>query len=131
MKLITLLVMISVCTYFSIGQKNLKDLNPSKDFENILVKKIGGDKLSTQFIIWVKDTVRTHRHEDHSESLYVIEGNGIFYLNHKQFIIGPGDFITINKKSWHAVKVTSEKPLKVLSVQSPEFLGEDRTFKHQ
>lgn len=130
MKLFALLIIIYGYSFLAIGQENLKELSPSEDFENILVKKIGGDELSTQFIIWVKDTVRTHRHEDHSESLYIIEGSGIFYMNDQRFKIGVGDFITINKKSWHAVKVTSKKPLKVLSVQSPEFLGEDRTFKH-
>jgi mannose-6-phosphate isomerase-like protein (cupin superfamily) len=51
-------------------------------------------------------------------------------MNDERFMIGPGDYITIKKKSWHAVKVTSEEPLKVLSVQAPEFLGNDRKYKH-
>ena len=130
MKFFTLLLAIGAFSFFSTSQLNLNELSPSEEFKNILVQKIGGDTLSTQFVIWVKDTVRTHCHEKHTESLYVLSGQGVFYLNKERFEIGAGDFVTIKKKSWHAVKVTSEEPLKVLSVQAPEFLGNDRKYKH-
>lgn len=118
-------------SFFGISQENLTELTPEKPLENILVKRIGGDSLSTQFVIWVKDTVRTHRHEDHSESLLVMEGTGTFYMGNQVFEIKPGDFISIPRKTWHAVKVTSTEPLKVLSVQAPAFFGKDRVFKDQ
>lgn len=130
MKTLLSLSLIVGFQYFMFCQENLFDLEPDTSYENILVKRINGDDLSTQFVIWVKDTVRTHRHEAHSESLFVLSGKGVFYMNDKPFKIEKGDFITINKNNWHAVKVTSEEPLKVLSVQSPEFTGEDRKFKH-
>ncbi len=129
MKLLTLMLTIGIFSFFSNSQLNLHELKPSEEFTNILVQKVGGDNLSTQFVIWVKDTVRTHLHEEHTESLYVLSGKGIFYMNNERFEIGAGDFVAIKRKSWHAVKVTSKEPLKVLSVQAPEFLGEDRTFQ--
>lgn len=127
----TLLLLVFIASFIPCySQENLQNIKPHEPYKNILIKKIGGDTLSTQFVIWVKDTVRTHRHEEHSESLYVLSGKGVFYMNDEHFDIGEGDFITIKAKSWHAVKVTSGEPLKVLSVQSPEFHGEDRTFKN-
>lgn len=130
MKQLFTLLLVLAMTNCLISQENLVDLIPHKPFDNILIKRLDGDNQSTQFVIWVKDTVRTHRHEEHSETLYVLSGKGTFYLGEQTFEIGPGDFITIPKKSWHAVKVTSDKPMKVLSVQAPAFYGEDRTFKH-
>lgn len=112
------------------SQENLNKLPAHKSYDNILVKRIGGDNLSTQFVIWVKDTVRTHRHEEHSEALYVLSGQGTFYMEDKKFTVEKGDFVSVPKKTWHAVKVTSSEPLKVISVQSPAFYGEDRTFKN-
>ena len=42
--------------------------------------------------------------------------------------VGPGDYLRIPKNTPHAVTVLSEEPMKVLSIQAPEFLGEDRVF---
>ncbi|MDX1651985.1 MAG: cupin domain-containing protein [Brumimicrobium sp.] len=116
--------------FTSLGQdlKNIKEKLPDAEYENILVVKLDGDERCTQFLIWVKDTVRTHKHAVHSESIYVLEGEGIFYFNNEVKKIREGDFVFIPANTWHSVKVTSEVPLKVLSNQSPEFKGEDRIF---
>lgn len=103
--------------------------NPPENFENVHVEKLFGDSLSTAFMIWVKDTVATHRHNWHSETIHVFEGKAKMYMNGEKSIIKSGDNIFIPKKTWHAVKVISDEPLKVISVQSPGFYGEDREFK--
>lgn len=106
-------------------------ITPSIDYKNIHVEKIVGDSLATSFMIWVKDTVKTHKHEWHSETIYTLEGAGTIYFNDsikKQ--LTKGSIIFIPKNTWHAVKVTSDQPLQVLSIQSPGFYGEDRIFKH-
>jgi mannose-6-phosphate isomerase-like protein (cupin superfamily) len=99
------------------------------DYENIHIKRLFGDSLSTSFIIWIKDTVATHKHEAHSETIYVLEGEAKFYFNDSIKIIQADDVLFIPKNNWHAVKVTSEIPMKVISVQSPGFYGEDRIFR--
>lgn len=111
------------------NQFNINEQKPSDDYENIHVKKIYGDSLSTGFIIWVKDTVKTHRHNWHSESIVVLEGEAIMWLNDKTVKIQSGETLFIPKKTWHAVKVISTIPLKVISIQSPGFFGKDREFK--
>lgn len=109
--------------------QSVEDIQPEKAFDNIFVHKIDGDDLTTQFIIWVKDTVKTHQHEHHSETVYVLEGEGKFYFEDSTISITKGDFIFIPKQTWHSVKVTSDRPMKVVSNQSPAFYGDDRIFK--
>ncbi|MEH6469000.1 MAG: cupin domain-containing protein [Porticoccus sp.] len=104
----------------------LSDITPPTDLENIHVVKLSSDAHSTDFIVFVKQQVPLHKHLAHTETLYVLEGSGTFQLADKSFDIGPGDYINVPEGTPHAVKVTSLIPLKVLSVQAPEFLGKDR-----
>lgn len=123
------LIVLSIVTVFGQDQYSLDELLPEADYENISVKKLYGDSLATGFMIWVKDTVATHRHNWHSESIVVIEGSARMYMNDAIQEIKAGDVLFIPKHTWHAVKVISDEPLKVLSVQSPGFYGNDREFK--
>jgi len=114
-----------------IGQTvtNFDSIQPSEDYENIHVQKLDSDSLSTTFAIWVKLKVRMHKHAFHTENVYVSEGEGTFYLGDEQFPIKKGDLIVIPKNTWHGVDVTSTTAMKVISLQSPEFKGNDRIFK--
>ncbi|MFT7613806.1 MAG: mannose-6-phosphate isomerase-like protein (cupin superfamily) [Parvicellaceae bacterium] len=108
----------------------IKDVNPdSTNFENIHVKKLSSDSLSTTFAIWIKLKVKLHKHVDHTEHVYIVEGKGEMTVGSDTIDIKKGDLITIPKDTWHGVKVTSKRTLKVISVQSPQFLGVDRVFK--
>jgi mannose-6-phosphate isomerase-like protein (cupin superfamily) len=116
---------------FCLGQANadklvLSEINPPSNLENIYVVKISSDLHSTDFIIFVKQQVPLHKHLVHTETIYVLDGSGAFQLGEEHFDIGPGDYINVPEGTPHAVKVTSSIPLKVLSVQAPEFLGKDR-----
>jgi mannose-6-phosphate isomerase-like protein (cupin superfamily) len=51
-------------------------------------------------------------------------------INNKSFDIKSGDYFRIPKNTFHSLIVKSEEPMKVLSVQSPEFLGKDRVFEN-
>jgi mannose-6-phosphate isomerase-like protein (cupin superfamily) len=103
-------------------------MEPEGSFENIQVKKLASDSLSSTFLIWVKHSVKAHYHKDHEESLYVLEGEGEMTLGNDTILIRPGDFVSIPMATVHSVEVRSKKPLKVISIQAPEFLGEDRIF---
>jgi mannose-6-phosphate isomerase-like protein (cupin superfamily) len=106
----------------------LSDITPPADLQNIHVVKISSDAHSTNFIVFVKQQVPLHKHLVHTETLYVLEGSGAFLLGEESFDIGPGDYINVPEGTTHAVMVTSSIPLKVLSVQAPEFLGKDRVM---
>ncbi len=108
--------------------QDILNLKSDSAVQGIKVQKIAGDKNSTSFIIWIKDSVKSHKHEKHTENIYVLEGEGEMKINGKMIIIKPGDFINVPENTIHSLKVTSSIPMKVLSVQSPEFNGEDRIF---
>lgn len=114
---------------FSQEVTNLNTIQPHEEYENILIKKLDTDDNSTSFIIWIKKSVKSHKHENHSEIISVIEGEGIMTINKKSFDIKSGDYFRIPENTFHSLKVISKKSMKVLSIQSPEFLGKDRVFE--
>ena len=108
---------------------NLATAQPEGEFDNIKVEKLAHDSLSTSFLIWVKKNVRAHRHEFHSENVYVIEGEGEMVVDKDTFNIKPGSYLFIPTNKVHSVIVDESKGvMKVLSVQSPFFDGVDRVF---
>ena len=110
------------------SHSKLNDIHPDKEFENILVKALSSDSLSSSFIIWIKEMVKAHKHLMHTEQVYVLEGTGMMQLGDSTYLVSSGSYIYIQKNTVHSVKVTSDTPMKVLSIQSPKFIGKDRHF---
>ena len=109
--------------------KSIDDLEPAEAYDNIYVQNIDTDSLSTTFAIWIKLKVKVHKHVNHVENVYIIKGNGEFTVSESTYAVKKGDLIVIPKDTWHSVTVSSKRPLKVISIQSPEFKGIDRVFK--
>ena len=129
-----LLLCLFAYPIFIVGQNTteLKDISPDKGFDNVYSKKITDDSLQSSFIIWVKKDVLEHYHKTHTENIYVLEGKAKMTINGQNLIIKKGDFLNIPMGTKHAViKVLSRKPLKVLSIQSPQFDGTDRIIIKQ
>lgn len=95
----------------------------------VYVRKIGGDSLSSSFCIVIKTQVKPHRHLTHSEQVVVLAGEGTMRLGDKTFPVKKGDVIFIPKNTPHAVVSRGTVPLKVISVQAPQFDGRDRVFE--
>lgn len=109
--------------------KSLEEIVPdSSNYSNIYIKKIDSDSLVSNFIIWIKDEVKAHKHLKHCETIIVLEGTATMLLGDKTIRIKKGDYIFIPKNTIHSVKVKSKNPLKVISIQAPEFKGDDRVF---
>ena len=107
----------------------LKEILPDQEFENVYVKKIAEDSLQSSFIIWIKQDVKGHFHQQHTENIVVIEGRAEMLFDGRRIIVKEGDYLNIPKGTRHSVtKVFSRKPLKVLSIQAPNFDGKDRVF---
>lgn len=129
---LTLIAAIWITTgLYAQDKVNVNELKPSEDYDNIHVQKINNAEDATSFVIWVKKNVRLHKHEAHTENLYVIEGEGKMTVGDTTFMIKAGDYFQIPINTPHAVVVLSKKPLKVISVQAPEFKGKDRIFIDQ
>lgn len=96
--------------------------------EPIHVEKLCTDSLSSGFLIWMKEGVKAHFHAKHTEYVMILEGSGEMEMDSVVHTVSPGQLIHIPQKTIHGVKVSSEAPLKVLSIQTPEFKGMDRIF---
>ena len=126
MKYLLLLMFTLPLTVYSQIIISKDSLTPPADFTNIHVQKIAGDSLVSTFVIFIKENVPLHKHQYHSENVLILEGEGIMTLGAITKEIKAGDVIFIPANTFHEVKVTSEKPLKVISIQAPEFDGTDR-----
>jgi len=101
---------------------------PPEAYENVHVHPLVHDSLSSAFVIWVKKEVKPHIHRNHTEQVYILEGQATMLLGNEVMQVVPGQLITIPKGTIHAVRVTGSTPLKVISLQSPYFDGSDREF---
>ena len=124
------LSILALFSKLSSAQTHLQtdDLMDEAENENITVKKIASDKNSSTFMIFIRDSVAAHYHESHTESLIILAGHASMRLGDKSIQIKKGDFLNIPEKTIHSVQVTSKTPLKVISIQAPEFLGKDRHY---
>ncbi len=123
--LFTLTILISL---FTQAQKtdNLPSRQPEKPVESIHVEKIADDSLCTTFLIWIQTGVKQHFHSAHTENIYIIEGSGEMELDGKIFTVKAGDYVLISKGKVHAVTATT--PMKVLSIQTPRWVTDDRKY---
>ena len=101
---------------------------PKKDFENIWSEKIYSDSLVSSVFIWVKRAVALHKHVQHSEHVYILEGSADMKIGEDNYSVVPGDLVLIPVNTVHSLTVTSHEPLKAISIQAPEFLGKDREY---
>ena len=123
---ILVLVLSSTILSAQILTQNANTMTPKEEFTNIKSIPLHSDENTSVFMIFVKQAVRKHVHQYHTEVITVLDGTGRMYLGGDYFDVKKGDHIVVPPNTAHAVVTTSSKPLKVLSVQSPQFLGQDR-----
>ena len=100
-----------------------------EEYDNISITKLSTNTDATTFAIWIKKKVKIHKHINHTEHVYIKQGKGKFQLADSLYNVKTGDLIIVPKNTWHGVVVESKNPMKVISIQSPEFFGKDRVFK--
>ncbi len=106
----------------------LQDVEMPPETDNVYVHKLGDSKQASDFIVFIKKGVPPHKHLKHTETVYVLEGEGVFTLEGVTTKIAPGHYVKIPQGAVHSVEVTSSNPLKVLSIQAPQFFGKDRVW---
>ena len=131
MRLTTILGLVLIPLQFKSQDivSSINEMHPEKEFENIHIKRIYSDYSSSTFAIWIKQKVKLHKHLYHTENVLIDKGFGEFQINDSIYKVAAGDWIVIPKNTWHGVIVNSKSTMKVISVQSPEYFGEDRVFK--
>lgn len=124
---ILFILLLSASAIKAQGITNLLEIE-SDTSKNVFVQKLYSDSLSSSFYIEIKESVPLHFHEYHSETVYIISGKAQMTMNNDTLTVKEGDLIDIPFGTKHAVLSVIKGPLKVLSVQAPEFLGKDRVF---
>ncbi|PAJ73245.1 hypothetical protein CJF42_16800 [Pseudoalteromonas sp. NBT06-2] len=122
------MTLMFICAAIGTSILNLDTLVHQKDADKLSVTQLGSDKHASEFLISIADQVPLHIHKHHTEIIYILEGAGDMTVNDKLVKIKKGDYIRVPENTPHGVKVTSAKPLKVLSVQTPEYKGIDKHF---
>lgn len=126
-----LLFGLTWATAYGASAQQFQDLSrvlPPASYENVHVQPLFQDSLSSGFVIFIKKEVKLHKHEHHTESVYILEGFGEMIIGSSLVNVKAGDYVFLPKNTPHAVFVKSTVPLKVLSVQSPRFDGSDRVW---
>ncbi len=106
----------------------LKGVTAEEAYENVNALALYSDKDVTSVVIYIKKGVKLHVHREHTEQVIVLSGKGVMTLGNETIPIRKGDYIIIPKGVPHAVRVKGRKPLKVISIQAPQFKGKDRHF---
>lgn len=125
-KIVSVLCLCLLCSVLQAQHTVPDTVKAPAAYENVHVVKIASDSLSTTFVIFIKKEVKLHRHNQHTENVIVLDGEGEMQLGDKKFRVKKGDHVFIPKGTKHAVVVKSKKPMKVMSIQSPNFDGKDR-----
>lgn len=86
------------------------------------------DSLVSTFLIAIQDSVNLHMHENHTEQVYVVAGEGVLQLGDEFHQLVPGNWVIIPKGTPHKAVSTGSEPLQVISIQAPNFDGTDRVF---
>ena len=132
MKILNIVLLIFLINYSTAQQfiSSTDKIEPlNEDYDNISITKLSTNTDATTFAIWIKKKVKIHKHINHTEHVYIKEGKGKFQLADSLYNVKTGDLIIVPKNTWHGVVVESKNPMKVISIQSPEFFGKDRVFK--
>lgn len=72
-------------------------------------------------------STKLHRHENFEEVYYIIEGNGIIFVERDRYEVKKGDLVYIPIKASHKAMAKNE-PLKILCICSPPYSHEDTSI---
>ena len=88
------------------------------------------DRISLQ-LVRIRTEVKPHYHGHHTETITILEGEGVFRIGEETFETHPGDVFVIPPETVHAFTVTGEVPVAALTSFSPGFDGKDRIFTRE
>jgi quercetin dioxygenase-like cupin family protein len=77
-------------------------------------------------LLQVRSRVRPHYHQDHGETVYILEGNGIFVMGDRAYPVKAGALIMVPRGAIHSFE--AKETTKVLSIFDPPFDPADRIF---
>ena len=128
----TLLTIICICLFIGTvsaqSRSSIDTIKPPKVYDNVYNRPVYSDSLQSSFVIFIKKEVKLHKHVAHTEQVYVLNGAGEMTVGDKKFTVKKGDVIFIPKNTPHSLQVMSLTPMKVLSIQAPNYDGKDKVM---
>jgi mannose-6-phosphate isomerase-like protein (cupin superfamily) len=130
MRTILIIFIMVVISFSCFAQKvdNLPSLKQKQPYDNTITETMNSDSNVTSIVIWIKKEIKPHYHANHSEHVMILEGEGQMLVDKQSYFVKPGDLIYIPTGTVHALRVTSKLPMKVLSIQTPQFDENDRVM---
>ena len=89
------------------------------------VELMRGEGVSAH-LIQVRSRIRPQYHKDHTETVYLLEGGGIFIMGDRAYPVKQGSLLMIPKGIVHSFE--AKQPTSVLAIFSPPFDPADRVF---
>lgn len=96
--------------------------------DNVHVETVFSSQDASIYAIGVRKAVPLHRHRMHTETIVVLEGEGWMRMGADSVLLKPGHMVVVPRMTVHGVRTTSAEPLRVWSIQAPEFKGKDREW---
>ena len=116
-------------THF-IRQKDVKGYHPANhngttNYRLISPESVGSKNIELLLGVIEKDQgAQPHKHPGIEQVCYVLEGTAIVEVGGERKEMGPGDCVFFPADTLHAFTATSDKPVKMLVIYSPQY-GED------
>ena len=93
-----------------------KGLTKAPDARGNFATSLVGDWATGRAIVLSFNTIKTHRHTDHSHVLYILEGRAKFTVDKEVLEAGPGDIVTMPPLLPHKFEAIGEQPVKAFLV---------------
>ena len=106
---------------------SLRAIQTEKGKTGNQIRKLSETEDVSCFHLSIRENIKMHKHEFHSEHVVVISGKAKMVLGEKEIIIRKGDLIFIPRNTPHSV-ILIRKELRVISIQAPLFDGKDRVM---
>lgn len=87
--------------------------------------RLAYDDLATSFLLSIPTETKMHYHNEHSEHILLVEGDGMVLLGYKTIELKRNEVIFVSKGTPHKIINKGRSPLKVLSIQAPFYDGSD------
>ncbi len=100
--------------------------NMPDSVDNVHVETVFSGRDASIYAIGVRKAVPLHRHREHTETIVVLQGAGWMRVGADSVLLKPGHMVVVPPMTEHGVRTTSAEPLRVWSIQAPEFKGKDR-----
>lgn len=95
-------------------QKLVKEIIPPPAFDNVYLKPLYKSTDQELNLVWLKNEIPIEHHNEHLESVFILEGSCDCYIDDLFIQLEEGGYIQMPLGSHHKIVTTSDKPVKAI-----------------